>query len=86
MNTVQTQWGELLKQVFCDVFCLSPDQITDDLSPRSVPTWDSMQHLNLVVSIEERFGISLDPDDIERLRTGFAVAKDILAEKLDRCR
>lgn len=72
---------EKLKQVFCDVFRLRPEEINDSLTPDDVPDWDSMQHLNLVVSIEERFDVALSPDEIEALRAGFGAAKKVLAAK-----
>jgi acyl carrier protein len=39
-----------------------------------------MQHLNLVLAIEEKFGVQLDPEDIEKMKDIGAVAA--LVEKL----
>jgi acyl carrier protein len=39
-----------------------------------------MRHLNLVLAIEEKFGVQLDPEDIERMKNIGAVAE--LVEKL----
>jgi acyl carrier protein len=39
-----------------------------------------MQHLNLVLAIEEKFGVQLEPEDIERMKNIGAVAA--LVEKL----
>jgi acyl carrier protein len=39
-----------------------------------------MQHLNLVLAIEEKFGVQLDPEDIEKMKNIGAVAA--LVEKL----
>jgi acyl carrier protein len=39
-----------------------------------------MQHLNLVLAIEEKFGVQLDPEDIEQMKSIGAVAG--LVEKL----
>jgi acyl carrier protein len=33
-----------------------------------------MQHLNLVLAIEEKFGIQLEPEDIEQMKNIGAVA------------
>ena len=39
-----------------------------------------MQHLNLVLAVEEKFGVQLDPEDIEKMKNIGAVAE--LVEKL----
>lgn len=44
-------------------------QLGDDHGPGSVPGWDSVAHLNVVLAVEEEFGVSFDTADIPRLRT-----------------
>lgn len=34
-----------------------------------VPGWDSLQHLSLVLALEEEFGIMYSPEQIEAMRT-----------------
>lgn len=73
---------EKLKQVFCNVFNLKAEEVSDDLMPSKVPNWDSMQHLNLIVSIEERFEVSFTVEEIGRIgNEGFRAARDILLSK-----
>ena len=43
-------------------------------SPETIENWDSMQHLNLVLAIEEKFGLQLEPEDIEQMKSIGAVA------------
>jgi len=56
------------------------DKITAESSPKTIETWDSMQHLNLVLAIEEKFGVQPEPEDIEQMKNIGAVAA--LVEKL----
>ncbi len=56
------------------------DKITAESSPETIENWDSMQHLNLVLAIEEKFGVQLEPEDIEEMKNIGAVAA--LVEKL----
>ena len=49
---------EKLKQILASVFNLGIDQITEDASPDSIENWDSLNHLNLVLALEEGFGVS----------------------------
>jgi acyl carrier protein len=63
-----------------DIFGIPVDRITPESSPETIGNWDSMQHLNLVLAIEEKFGVQLDPEDIEQMKNIGAVAA--LVEKL----
>lgn len=53
---------EKLKQILASVFNLGIDQITEDASPDSIENWDSLNHLNLVLALEEGFGVSFSEE------------------------
>jgi acyl carrier protein len=42
---------------------LTPETTADD-----VPNWDSLNHLNVVASVEQRFGIRFRTSELESLR------------------
>jgi acyl carrier protein len=63
---------EELKQVLTDV--LEVDTISDDDSVRTIPSWDSVRHLNLILALEERFGLEFDADRIPDLISVRAIA------------
>ncbi len=69
-----------VRNVASDIFGISADKITAESSPETIENWDSMQHLNLVLAIEEKFGVQLEPEDIEEMKNIGAVAA--LVEKL----
>jgi acyl carrier protein len=71
---------EQVRNVASDIFGIPADRITAESSPETIENWDSMQHLNLVLAIEEKFGVQLDPEDIEQMKNIGAVAA--LVEKL----
>ena len=71
---------EQVRSVASDIFGVPTEQITAESSPETIENWDSMQHLNLVLAVEEKFGVQLDPEDIEQMKNIGAVAK--LVEKL----
>jgi len=71
---------EQVRSVASDIFGLPPDKITAESSPETIENWDSLQHLNLVLAIEEKFGVQLEPEDIEQMKNIGAVAA--LVEKL----
>lgn len=65
-----------LRDVFRSSLDLAPDAPVDDLR---YPTqaWDSLAHMSLVATIEDRFGVMLDTDDVINL-SSFAEAVRIL--------
>jgi acyl carrier protein len=48
-----------LRELMADVFGIDPSEIDDEASIDTIEAWDSHKHLNLVLALEERFGVSL---------------------------
>ncbi len=69
-----------VRHVASDIFGIPADKIRAESSPETIENWDSMQHLNLVLAIEEKFGVQLEPEDIEQMKNIGAVAT--LVDKL----
>lgn len=64
-------------EVAADVFSMPRASLSSASSPETIESWDSVQHLNLVLALESRFGVSLDPEDIEKMKSLGAVEKVI---------
>ena len=62
MNT-----DERMKGVMAAVFEIQAKDIDDNSSPDSIGNWDSLRHMNLIVSLEEEFNITFDDDDIANM-------------------
>ncbi len=56
-----------VRQIVADVFGLTLDQVDTQSSPESIEAWESIAHLNLVLSLEQAFGVSFTPDEIAEL-------------------
>ena len=56
-----------LVSVLSDVFGLPADQIVPDLTKDDVGSWDSLKQMDLVMSIEKKFGITLEVTDIIKM-------------------
>ena len=69
-----------VRSIASDIFGIPADKVTAESSPETIENWDSMQHLNLVLAIEEKFAVQLEPEDIEQMKNIGAVAA--LVEKL----
>ena len=66
-----------LKQIMSNIFETEEDEITNESSIDSIEKWDSLKHINLIIAIEEQFGISIDEDEMIEM-TNFAKIKHIL--------
>ena len=55
---------EKVISVFANTFGKQPGDIPDSLSQKDFAAWDSLQHLNLMVALEEAFGVEFEPDEI----------------------
>ena len=73
-----------VRRIFSDVFQVPLDQVTPQSSPETIPTWDSLQHLNLVLALEQEFRIQFTPEEIEQLLS-VAVVAALLEEKRVAC-
>ena len=64
-----------IRQIVADVFNVPIENVTADSSPESIESWDSMAHLNLVLSLEQAFGVSIAPEDIAELTSVSAIVE-----------
>ena len=46
------------------VFQISVESIHDDTSSETLKEWDSINHLNLIVALEEEFSMEFSEDEI----------------------
>ncbi|GCL65932.1 acyl carrier protein [Pseudaquabacterium pictum] len=72
---------DTLKSVLATLFGIDAAGITDATSMDTVEAWDSIQHMNLVLAIEEEFGISIPDEDAANI-TSFALIRLVVAEQL----
>ena len=63
-----------VRLIAADLFDEPVDAIRPETSPENLEAWDSLQHLNLMLALEESFGLSLSPEDGEHLTSIGAVA------------
>src|SRR5437867_10692879 len=52
-----------LYRTIAGVIGVGAETLDEDSSPETVPSWDSLNHLNIVMALEGEFGISLSVND-----------------------
>ena len=50
-------------------FEISVENININSSQDNIETWDSLQHLNLVLALEQTFGVRFTPEEISEMKT-----------------
>ncbi len=70
-----------VRRIVADVFAVPIEQVAPNTSPDSIETWDSIQHLNLVLAVEQEFEVQFTPEEIEQLLSVELIA-DLIAEKV----
>jgi acyl carrier protein len=56
-----------IKQVMSAVFEIQLESITDEASTDNLDNWDSLRHLNLILALEEEFGVSIPDEEVGNL-------------------
>lgn len=72
---------DTLKDVMATVLGIAADSIDDDTSMDTVEAWDSIKHMNLVLAIEEEFGVSIPDEDAANI-TSYPLIRLVLNEQL----
>jgi acyl carrier protein len=72
---------ETVKTLAADVFGVPSSRIGADSTPQTTDNWDSINHVHLVVAIEEQYGVSFTPEEITEMGSVGRIA-DLLAKKI----
>lgn len=51
----------------------------EQIAMANEPAWDSIRHIELVMTLEQELGISFDPEDIPRLTSSCAIIAKVKA-------
>ena len=70
---------EKLYSAFSEALNIGIEQVTDGLKYQSIPQWDSISHMVLISTLEEKFDISLATDDVIDM-SSVGKAKEILGK------
>lgn len=57
-----------VKQIISDVLDLPDVQLTRETTAEEVEGWDSLNHINIILAVEQHFGIKVRTAEIEELR------------------
>lgn len=61
--------SERVRKIVSTMMAVSPQSLALDAPLHQMPSWDSIQHLNLILALEEEFGLVFEPERLENFTT-----------------
>lgn len=59
---------EMLNEVFQDEFDDDELTVNDNTTAADVEDWDSLEHINLVVAVEKKFGMKFNMGEVNSMK------------------
>ncbi|MBF0339975.1 MAG: acyl carrier protein [Magnetococcales bacterium] len=69
-----------IKQLMADFLNLDPERIDDSTAIENVAGWDSFNHLNLCLALEQEFSVTLDVAEMEAMTSYYDILQTIQAK------
>ena len=80
-NKLNLDQFDKLSDIFKVLFNRPDLELNDNLTAKDVPGWDSFNHVNLIINIEEEFGVQFTNDEVGGMQN-IGNLKTLLASKI----
>ena len=67
MDFEQMDLNQQVQAVLVEALKVEPELVTPELAFGDIPQWDSMGHMEVMMLLEEYFGVEINPDTIATL-------------------
>ena len=74
---------ERIRGVLSGVLSVPPETLSDEAGPHTIPAWDSLSHLNIVLALESEFGVTFSDEEITEMFS-MALIHAILAKRVEK--
>ncbi|MEU9507280.1 acyl carrier protein [Micromonospora sp. NPDC048170] len=64
-----------VREVVASVFGVAPDELPAHLAPETLEGWTSLRQIQLMMALENAFGIEIDPNLLPALASGPAIVR-----------
>ena len=68
---------QIVTTILADILDLDPATINDDTAMENVGSWDSLNHINVALALEERFGVIFDVEEIELMISFYQIVQTV---------
>jgi acyl carrier protein len=73
--------NDKLRKIISEVLAVAEDDIDSSTSTETQPKWDSLRHMNLILAIEDDFGVRFTDDEIPFLTSVSAIERSLAARE-----
>ncbi len=77
----QNKLKEKIINVMALVFEVPDSEINEESSLDSIENWDSLRHLNLILALEDEFGVSIPDEEVGNM-VNYKIIYYVLSETL----
>ena len=67
MTMTETELQAELTEIFRDVFMRDDLELRPELTAKDVPGWDSFKQIEIIIAVEEKFGIKFHTKELDSL-------------------
>lgn len=67
MEKTLSSVDDRIRDVFREVFDNDQMEISDSLSPKDVPDWDSLAQVRLIITLEEEFSVKFTTQEVAQM-------------------
>jgi acyl carrier protein len=60
---------EQVAGIASDILGVAKSSLDRNTGPEQIETWDSVEHLNLVMAVESQFSLQFTPEEMDRMTT-----------------
>ena len=58
---------EKLLKILSEILGVPVSELSENASMENIESWDSINHLNIVIALEQNFKVKLDPSNIDEM-------------------
>jgi acyl carrier protein len=74
MDSNQNEWTDRVCALITEALQADADEVTAHLNFGDLPQWDSMGHMEVMLLLEERYGVEVSADTIAALTSVEAIS------------
>jgi|TARA_B100000315_G_scaffold258763_1_gene312025 acyl carrier protein len=67
-----------IKYVISAIFEIPAGEINDESSPKTIVSWDSLKHMNLVIALEEEFRFEFTDEEILAMKDYTSIKQTVI--------
>ena len=69
-----------IERIFREVLEDNHLVVTEDVTPENTPAWDSFAQVNLIVELEEEFGVKFSMDEVVHMQSVRSVLEALVSK------